>query len=236
MNSGRFDPVRGALSSRAAIPLAERGTRFEPAAFGFSLIELLIVISLLAVLSVLAVPAFNSVARGSAMKRTISEVSDAVDLARTEAMAKSTWVWLGLADTSASNALATPQLSLVLVASRDGTTNTAATNLTMLARAMKIDNIRLLDQPSKWAPNSSPAAVPVRNSQFSFTVSVSGTARLFTNTVLAFSPQGEALLDTATIKPWLEIAFRESRGSADIRDKEAAIRVSGISGQGAVSY
>lgn len=205
----------------------------QPKTPAFSLIELLIVIALLVLLMVLAVPAFNSIAQGSGMKRAIGGLGDSIEAARTEAMAKSTWVWLGLADTTIENPGKNAQLTAVIVVSRDGTTNRSLNNLSPLAKPLRVDNVKmLLTRLSKWTTN----AQAVKGSDYSFTTTVNGAQKTFTDTVLAFSPQGETILKANQVFPWLEIALQETRGNTPIPDKEASIRVSGVSGQVMVTY
>lgn len=199
----------------------------------FSLTELLVVMALIGILVTLAVPAFVSIAQGSGMKKGINEIADALELARTEAMAKSTWVLVGLADTTADNPDHTPRHSLILAATRDGTTNFATTNLMFLSKTAHIKDIKILSSPTPWAGTN---AVVLKDSTFSFTTPIAGKSTVFTNTVLAFSPQGEALINPASISPWIEIPIREVRGSTEIESKTASIRVSGLSGQVIVSY
>ncbi len=197
-----------------------------------SLIELLVVVALIAILAAISVPAFVSIAQGSGMRRAINGISDVLEGARTEAMATSTWVLVGLADTTQVNAARTPQLTLMVVASRDGTTNTAAANLIALAKPVRIENVRILDSPTQWAGN----AALLKNSSFRFTGTIAGSAQTFTNTVIAFSPQGEALITPTALSSWIEIPVREMRGTKEIAEKTASIRVSGVSGQVVVNY
>ena len=191
------------------------------------MVELLVVITLVAILSVLAVPAFVSIAQGSGMKRAVVGLSDSLEQARTEAMATSTWVLVGISpDSSASP----PNVTVMAVASRDGTTNTAASNLLPLSKPVRLDSVKVLETAT------TPDATILKNSQFEFTTTVAGKPRKFSDTVIAFSPQGEALLKTSELSPWIEIPLQELRGSTPIASKTASIRVSGVSGQVIVNY
>lgn len=204
----------------------------KPRNFAFSLIELLVVVALVGLLMVLTVPALVSIAQGQGMKRGITATSDMLELARADAMAKSTWVWVGFADTTADNVAKTPELTLVAVSSRDGTTNTATANLTALTKPIRVSDVALLTSATQWASNS----VALKGSSFQFTTTVGGSAKNFTGSVLAFSPQGEALLNPAMVSPWIEVGLQQMRGNQPIASKTASIRVSGISGQIVVDY
>lgn len=198
----------------------------------FSLIELLVVVAVAAILMALSVPALVSIARGQGMKRAIHVTSDFLEQARSEAMAKSTWVWVGLADSTQNNAFRRPELTLAGMISRDGTTNTAASNLIPLARPVRIEDVAVLSLATPWAGD----AVVAKDSSFQFTATAAGTPRSFSSTVVAFSPQGEALLTGETVSPWLEIGLQEMRGARAVTNKTASIRISGVSGQVIVDY
>lgn len=198
----------------------------------FSIVELLVVITLVAILSAIAVPAFLSISSGSGMKKAITGVSDALEMARTDAMATSTWIWVGIADTTADNPSKNPQITIATVASRDGTTNTAATNLIQRNKPLIIDNVTILTNATTWGTNATVA----KGSSFQFVQTVAGLSKTFTNTVIGFSPQGEAVLSTAAVSSWLEVGVREMRGSTPIPSKTASIQVSGVSGQVVVTY
>lgn len=191
-----------------------------------SLLELLVVTALLGILAVMVVPAFVAIAQGSGMKRAVSDVSDSLEQARTLAMAQSTWVLVGFSQDSTT---LPHNLTIMAVASKDGTTNTAAANLTPLGKAIKVDNVQILSETTS-------TNVVLKNSQFEFTVNVAGASRRFSGTVLAFSPQGEAIVTASVVSPWIEVPLQELRGDLPITNKTASIRVSGISGQVIVNY
>lgn len=198
----------------------------------FSLVELLAVVAVIAILAALSVPALVSIAQGQGMKRAIHATSDFLEQARSEAMAKSTWVWVGVADTTQNNAARRPEITLVAVMSRDGSTNTAPANLSFLAKPVQVSDVTVLSSATPWAGN----AEVVKNSTFQFSATIAGTAKSFSNTVVAFSPQGEALLNPEVVSSWLEIGLREVHGVRAIAAKTASLRISGISGQVVVDY
>ena len=199
---------------------------------GFTLMELLIVIALLCLLMVLLVPAFTSIAQGGGMKRAIGAASDALEVARTDAMSTSTWVLVGFADTTAQNPGKISQLTIFTMGSRDGTTNMAANNLRPLYRPVHIDNVKLLSSPSKWADG----ATVLKGSPFAFTATNNNTTVNVSDTIVAFSPRGEAIINPAAMNSWIELPLREMRGTQEVEEKTASVRVSGMSGQVMVSY
>lgn len=198
----------------------------------FSLTELLIVVAVIALMLALGAPALVSIAQGGAMKKAISSVSDTVELARIEAMSTSSWVLVGFADTSAEGSTGGLQTSVFVVATRDGTTNMAADNLMPLSRPLRLDNVKVLSEPSHWGTN----AAVLRGSPFSFQATLAGKAVQVSDRVLAFSPHGDAVVDPSVHNSWVEIPLREVRGTKEIEEKTASVRVSGMSGQVLVDY
>lgn len=199
---------------------------------GFSLVELLIVIALVAIMTALAVPAFVSIAQGQGMKRAINSTSDLLEIARSEAMAKSTWTWVGIVDSTSSNAAKSAEILIAGVISRDGTSNTATANLSTLAKPLRIADVTVLTTATPWSSN----ATVVKNSSYQFSATVNGQAQTFSGAVVAFSPQGEALITPSSVSRWLEIGLREMRGTTPMTNKTASLRISGVSGQVVVDY
>jgi len=198
---------------------------------GFSLIELLVVIAVLALALALSAPALLNVAKGQGMKRAIGEVSELAELARAEAMASSTWIWMGLREQTSSGQR---ELVAVLVASKDGTTNMAPSNLRIIQNPVRVENVKILPALTQWASVS--GTVPLVNTSFRFSQTIRGQSLTFSNTVLGFSPRGEATTGNGAVPPWIEIGLREMRGEVEIPDKTASIKISGFSGQQSVDY
>jgi prepilin-type N-terminal cleavage/methylation domain-containing protein len=63
---------------------------------GLSLVELLGVVSIIGLLAAFAVPAFNSIGQARGVAEAAYQISAAVELARAEAIARRTYVWMGL--------------------------------------------------------------------------------------------------------------------------------------------
>lgn len=198
----------------------------------FSLLELLIVIALLILVMALTTPALVNIAQGQGMKRAIGDVSGIVEQARSEAMATSTWTWVGL---SQQNAGPQSELVVVLVASLDGTANMSQTNLRMISRPMRIQNVKVLPSLTHWGQDVD-GTVPLAGSTFGFSQTIQGKLIAFDGTVLGFNSRGEASLGDGAVPVWIEIGLRELRGTTEIPDKTASIRVSGFSGQVDVDY
>lgn len=197
---------------------------------GFTILELLIVIGIMAIMIALAVPALVGMAEGQGMKRAITTISGNLEMARAEAMAKSTWVWVGFSNAT-NNGIS--QMTILSIASRDGTSALNPDNIVSISKVQRIHNVALLGSPI--VANAEPLGGNTLG--YTFTAITAGQPMTFSNTVIAFSPQGEALIKTNdTVSAWVEVGVREMKGSTPITNKTASIRVSGVSGQVLVTY
>lgn len=198
---------------------------------GMSMVELLVVIAILGMMMAVAVPALVGISQGQGMKRAVNEISELVESARLEAMATSTWVWLGIANTTENNQ---PEITIAVMASPDGTSSPTAAKRPLI-RPLRIENVKIMNTLTPWATNSD--IVPLTGSDHpQFTVNVAGKNRQFKDMILGFSPQGEVTVKSNAINPWIEIGVREMRGTTEITNKTASIRISGVSGQQVIDY
>lgn len=171
---------------------------------GFSLIEIISVISVAIVITALTVPAVNNILRGQAMTSATTGVSSMIDMARTEAMSKNTYVWLGFRNSKGSGN--TMELWVTAVRSLDGTSllSTAGTNIRSLTKVQKFANIGIapyasLSQPvqqmlatAKEDPGSGSVDIASTTSNPGFEIPVGGANVTFNN-ILIFTPQGQLI-------------------------------------------
>src|SRR4029077_14733192 len=93
----------------------ERGPE---SARGFTLLELLIVVSIVGLLLLLIAPAFTTIKSGTDVTSAAYTIKGVLEAARTYAKAKNTYTWVGCADSVGSNV--TGSVALAVVASKDG--------------------------------------------------------------------------------------------------------------------
>src|SRR5258708_3064969 len=80
-------------------------------AAGFTLVELLTVISIAGILAILGVPAVQSLQNAGGFNKSVYAMADSINLARSYAMANNTYVYVGLTEVDRTqNILASPQV------------------------------------------------------------------------------------------------------------------------------
>jgi len=128
---------------------------------GFTLVELIVVIALISTLMVLVAPAFTGIKSAGDVTNAAYTIKDALEQARTYAMAYKTYVWIGFYEEPAgqpSTNPATPgtgRIVISTIASADGTTvynprSLAAidpTRVTQLNKLVKVEGTHLATFP-----------------------------------------------------------------------------------------
>ncbi len=128
---------------------------------GFTLVELIVVIALISTLMVLVAPAFTGIKTAGDVTSAAYTIKDALEQARTHAMAYETYVWIGFYEEPAgqpSTNPATPgtgRIVISTIASPDGTTvynprSLAAidpTRVTQLNKLVKVEGTHLATFP-----------------------------------------------------------------------------------------
>ncbi len=139
--------------SSAFLALVERGSASVCARRkrGFTLVEMLTVVSIAALLAVLSLPALQGLQTAGGFDKSVYAMVDSLNLARSYAMANNTYVYVGLTEVNrAQNPGASPQVvgvgrvALSIVATMDGTSDasswsTDGTNLTQVRQVQTFD-------------------------------------------------------------------------------------------------
>ncbi|HSI84400.1 MAG: Tfp pilus assembly protein FimT/FimU [Candidatus Methylacidiphilales bacterium] len=159
----------------------------------FTLSELLVVMAVISVMSAAAMPALRTILDTRSMTTGAYDLAGLLELARSEAIARQTYVWVG-----ATTEMSAGQTSTVFVPvySRDGTsTNTDPSNLVPLSPPMRLMGMKLvqwsaLRAGTKALVSATPASVCDSAAGIKFTV---GT-RTFDGQTITYTPGGEVLL------------------------------------------
>ncbi len=194
--------------------------RKQPRWASFSLVELLVVVAVIAMLATVSIPAIGSMATSRGVTQAGFDVTQALDLARTEALARQTYVWAAF-QTVTNNGVRYLQVGLVY--SLDGSTNTTSTNLKPVAIPYLIRQVGLgtasnLDSKINQSLSAKfPGAMLsdiATNSGVGFKI---GRANFDQNRSVTFTPRGEAMLAPS---PSVSDGFDRLVGVIDLHDSD----------------
>jgi len=217
---------------------------------GFTLIELLTVISIILLVARFMIPAFIGLNGAGDFTSALDTVSGTLEQARAFAMAKNTFVFVGITEVDSSVSGSSPQtggtgqIVMSVVSSKDGTCMTSGSgwspdsaHLWQVSKAIRIQNAHLqpvpvtsgnLARPVSDALIESGSATP-----FPFAYPLSGTAGYNFTNVIQFSPQGAATLVQSVNPHYIELGIYQTHGTAVSsvqQAKYAAIQIDGVSG------
>jgi len=202
-----FSGSPGPCSRSACLaPRAPRPSRLSgelgPAvkdAEGFTIIEILAVVTIMLILMAAAVPAFNSLRKAGDITQGASDVAGVLENAASYARATNTYVWVGLFEEpmtglpSANPATSgTGQVVLSTVASSDGTQISATggalgTSLIQVGKLVKVSNIHLGDVTSNSHLTAGTGATSASGTDWTSRPAVTGS-----NLISATSPAATA--------------------------------------------
>lgn len=188
----------------------------------FSLLELLIVVAAVSIMMTLTTVAVSSVTAAGAITKSVSDLASLIEQARSVAMAKNTYTWLGLAPATETG---TDGVTAVVLWSPDGTGAAAAA--IPLAKKTLLNQVQLNSDVPSFDESSRPTATQILRPEGGW---------------LIFSPTGDVQATNATaslealpsfaagaaISRWIEIGLSSVHSQ---KDNEAALQVSGLSGK-----
>jgi Tfp pilus assembly protein FimT len=201
--------------------------KHHPSIRAFTLVEMLVVIGIIVAMMAFAVPAITSLAGSRTMTANVDALSDLLDFARTEAQARSTYVWVGFANlptTDSANSSGNHQVAAAAFWSTDGTPTAADGALKPLSKLVRLDGTRIV-RGSQAGGDLSPEMQKIlptsENPTPLATASTGKNLPDFSNIrfvqTLTFTPQGEVLLvaepsPTAQVNQIIDIGLKRMRG------------------------
>lgn len=191
-------------------------------AAAFSLIELLVVISIFALFATMAVPSIPSLLGAKGVTRGIGDVASVLELARTTAMSRRTYVYVGFENTT--NAAGDAVLYVAAAASPDGSSSTTD-GLLAISRVVHLENVRQTNY--EGLPQVVRAAATNAMNNGSYVAGMLPGGVVFTNgrqkfstSMVIISPEGE-LLPSGDSRVFLEracVGLVGMRGQTPMKD------------------
>lgn len=208
-----------------------------PFAGGFTLIELLVVIAIFAILAAATVPSLSSLLGTKGVTRAAVDAASVLELARAEAMARRTYVYVGFENTS--NALGNSELCIAAAASPDGS-SAATTGLLPLTRVVRLENVRQtnyagLPQVVRAAATNATNSDDYASGMTSTGISFTNGRQIFSSSMVVISPEGELLAEAGSpvFLERMHLGLIGMRGTAPMTNDGGVVTFDG--GSGAIS-
>lgn len=192
----------------------------------FSLIELLAVLAVVSILISLGSQLVGSMHRAGNINKVTLELSLLLEHSRMYAMAKNTYVWVGVAHDNDLNRVTAASVAGLTGASTD---ISSPDKYVVLQKARTYDNLAL--SAATQAMDGMALASDVAESEIqSFTIRKEGSNFVFPN-VIQFSPSGGAKIKSQDTNRWVQIGFQSALGSHKDIHNEVALQVAVLTGQ-----
>ena len=197
----------------------------------FTLLELLVVMGIMVILAGAGVTAFNAIGQARGVTEAANQISSVVELGRSEAVSRQTYVWMGIIPQTNSGSY---DLRVGLVYSLDGTTNTNSTNFSPIGKPRLIQSVALVSTASPFNPgtNFTPPTADLSGSSTGVTFTI-GKVPFNSGQSVTFTPLGEVTTDptvTNGFKPRIGIGLRQTRGTAVASNNDIAVVIDGSVG------
>ena len=206
----------------------------------FTMVELLVVIGIMMILFAASVPAVQNLGVSRGIGTATSQISSALELAKSTAVSRNTYVWVGFA--TVTNTSGNLETCVGIMMSKDGTSSSTTTNLTAVSKLTTIENVALagpteIPTALKDKLPSDPTSPDFSDSSSypgSFTTSVgtfdfkkanvtSSKVTFANNATLLISPQGEIIASATSqsFVPQVMIGLTQSRKATSLGADDA---------------
>ncbi len=195
----------------------------------FTLVELLVVMGVISLLAAAAVTGFNAIGRARGVTEAAYQIASAVELCRSEAVSRQSYVWLSFQPQTNSGSA---DLRLGMVYSLDGSsTNISSTNLMPLGKSLLIQSVALAPVNTSIATNFSGVDLSTNLAGLTFTI---GT-NTFNGASMTFMPLGEVAAkpsptNTDGFDPILGFGLQPTRGTTLLTNNLTELLIDGSVG------
>lgn len=195
---------------------------------GFSLVELLAVVGIIAILMALGATVVGSQGSSGEINKITRELSLFLEANRVHAMAKNTYVWVGIHADKAPDE--------IFVAAVEGVTGSASdlntpSNLRSVQKPRVYRNVSLKKDITGLAGMAANTVSDVSASKLkSFQARKDGTDLTFSQ-VIQFSPSGEVTVDATPPSRWIQLGFQPDRGGKKDGNNIVALQIAALTGQ-----
>jgi type II secretory pathway pseudopilin PulG len=204
----------------------------------FSLLELLAVVSITMVLMVVSGPSISALSGVGGVNKAAADLAGALELARSQAMSRQTFVRVALADIAPGSVLPEGGVVVLVLSSADGTLVTAdsasmsdSSLWPALGRPMVFRNLEIRDELNAGTPDTAHDSLPSGTNLTAGTPVrrvVSGLGEVSFTSVVQFDPTGQACVLKDIPARQVKIAL-DKRGALGGKNP-VIIRLSGHSG------
>ncbi len=208
----------------------DRATVFQPdnrRPNGFSLVEILVVISIVTILASLAGATLFGLNKAGRMNQAIGGISTLLDQARTYAMAHNTYVWVGFAPNSATQTLT---VGTVAGTTGEKTDLNSAATYSPVSKLQIYNNFSLKEITGISGMTAN--ADDISTSQVGSFLQNGGGGEVSFTSILQFGPQGEATLNkTSGSSHWIQVGLQPVQGSNMTDPNVAVFQIGTLTGQ-----
>ncbi len=203
---------------------------------GFSLVEMMCVLAIISIMASFAWPAIVGIVSGDRLSNNAYQLSNVVQQARSEAVARHTYVWVGFYSYKDANGV--PAVMVASVCGNSGlSTDLQNNNFTVETKPTILRNVSLAASTAYTSlpgfdSSVTTTDVALYGYSFPFTLNVGGKTNVTFTDAVAFGPDGQANLAQASGSLLLEQCVGMGLQQAPVTSKlhVAAIQVRGLSG------
>jgi type II secretory pathway pseudopilin PulG len=219
------------ITARATV--IKTGQKRGSETHAFTLIELLIVINIVIYFFWIMAPSFSSIAQGVTITEAAFTISSVVERARSEAVGRKSYVWLGIQEEINEGNLA---LRLGIVCSKDGSANTNSSNLLPIGKAVLIPRMGLFSSSTVVLGNEAPTngAIDLADVSSGMIFQI-GQTKFTDGRTITFMPLGEVTTNpvptaSSGFDPLLVVSIEQARGTNIISGNNVTVAIEGSVG------